>query len=280
MNKFLILIIFLYASCSSKEFKSAIDLPSDLKEVSGTEIVVNSDLIWMVNDSGNKPILFGLNTKGEIKKELEIEAKNHDWEDLASDPEGNIYIGDFGNNESKRKNLAILKVNASNLQSDASVAIERISFKYPDQEKFPPKKKKRYFDCEAFFYHNNSFYLFTKSRVKDDFGKTSVYKIPANPGMHEAQLLGTYSNCSDLRCWITAADISNDGTKMVLLNQKSVLLFTNFKGNDFFSGTIKEFPFSYESQKEGISFKDDNTVYITDEKAHGAGGNVYEFSLN
>lgn len=280
MNKFLILIIFLYASCSSKEYKSAIDLPSDLNEVSGTEIVVNSDLIWMVNDSGNKPILFGLNTKGEIKKELEIEAKNHDWEDLASDPEGNIYIGDFGNNESKRKNLAILKVNASNLQSDASVEIERISFKYPDQEKFPPKKKKRYFDCEAFFFHNNSFYLFTKSRVKDDFGKTSVYKIPAKPGMHEAQLLGSYSNCSDLRCWITAADISNDGTKMVLLNQKSVLLFTNFKGNDFFNGTIKEFPFSYESQKEGISFKDDNTVYITDEKAHGAGGNVYEFSLN
>jgi len=280
LNKFLILIIFLYASCSSKEYKSAIDLPSDLNEVSGTEIVVNSDLIWMVNDSGNKPILFGLNTKGEIKKELEIEAKNHDWEDLASDPEGNIYIGDFGNNESKRKNLAILKVNASNLQSDASVEIERISFKYPDQEKFPPKKKKRYFDCEAFFFHNNSFYLFTKSRVKDDFGKTSVYKIPAKPGMHEAQLLGSYSNCSDLRCWITAADISNDGTKMVLLNQKSVLLFTNFKGNDFFNGTIKEFPFSYESQKEGISFKDDNTVYITDEKAHGAGGNVYEFSLN
>jgi len=280
LNKFLILILFLYAGCSSKEFKSAIDLPSDLNEVSGTEIVVNSDLIWMVNDSGNKPILFGLNTKGEIKKELEIEAKNQDWEDLASDSEGNIYIGDFGNNESKRKNLAILKVSASNLQSDASVEIERISFKYPDQEKFPPKKKKRYFDCEAFFYHNNSFYLFTKSRVKDDFGKTSVYKIPANPGMHEAQLLGTYSNCSDLRCWITAADISPDGKKMVLLNQKSVLLFTNFKGNDFFNGTIKEFPFSYESQKEGISFKDDNTVYITDEKAHGAGGNLYEFSLN
>ncbi|WP_239004434.1 hypothetical protein [Lacinutrix sp. WUR7] len=280
MNKFLILIIFLYASCGSKEFKSAIDLPSDLNEVSGTEVVSNSDFIWMVNDSGNKPKLFGLDTKGKIKKELEIEAKNHDWEDLASDPEGNIYIGDFGNNESKRKNLAILKVNASNLQSDASVEIERISFKYPDQEKFPPKKNKRYFDCEAFFYHNNSFYLFTKSRVKDDFGKTSVYKIPANPGMHEAELLGTYSNCSDLRCWITAADISPDGTKMVLLNQKSVLLFTNFKGNDFFNGTIKEFPFSYESQKEGISFKDNNTVYITDEKAHGAGGNLYEFSLN
>ncbi|WP_452232395.1 hypothetical protein [Lacinutrix sp. MEBiC02595] len=280
MNKFLILIIFLYASCGSKEFKSAIDLPSDLNEVSGTEIAVHSDLIWMVNDSGNKPILFGLNTKGEIKKELEIEAKNHDWEDLASDPEGNIYIGDFGNNESKRKNLAILKVSASDLQSDTSVEIERISFKYPEQEKFPPKKKKRYFDCEAFFYSNNSFYLFTKSRVKGDFGKTSLYKIPANAGMHEAEFLGTYSNCTDLRCWITAADISPDGTKMVLLNQKSVLLFTNFKGNDFFNGTIKEFPFGYESQKEGISFKDNNTVYITDEKAHGAGGNLYEFSLN
>ncbi|MDO6595423.1 hypothetical protein Q4512_00770 [Oceanihabitans sp. 2_MG-2023] len=279
MNKLLILIIFLYTGCNTSEFKSAVDLSSNLNEVSGTETTTNSNLIWMVNDSGNKPRLFGLNANGKIKEELKIDAKNHDWEDLTSDTEGNIYIGDFGNNISKRKNLAILKVSASSLKSKEKVSIERISFTYPDQKKFPPKKKKLYFDCEAFFYHNNNLYLFTKSRVKGDFGKTNLYKIPANSGTHEAQFLGTYSNCDDLHCWITSADISPDGKQVVLLNQKSVLLFTDFKEDDFLNGTIREFPFNYESQKEGICFKDNQTVYITDEKAHGAGGNLYEFRL-
>ena len=86
------------------------DLPKDLKEVSGTEIVPKSDLIWMVNDSGNKPILFGVNYRGKIIKEIDIRAKNNDWEDLASDENGAIYIGDFGNNSNKRKNLSIIIV--------------------------------------------------------------------------------------------------------------------------------------------------------------------------
>ena len=280
MNKFLILVLFLLTSCNIQNSKIVTDLPSSLEEVSGTEMVTNSNLIWMVNDSGNKPRLFGVNTKGKIKKKLKINAKNHDWEDLTSDNQGNIYIGDFGNNLSKRKNLTILKVNASSLKSDSLVFVERISFKYANQKKFPPKKKKLYFDCEAFFYHNNSFYLFTKSRVKGDFGKTNLYKVPAKTGMHEVKLISSFNNCSDLHCWITSADISPDGKKMVLLSQKSAILFTDFKDDDFFSGTKKEIFFEDESQKESICFKDNNTLYITDEKAHGAGGNMYEFNLN
>lgn len=280
LNKLLILILFLSASCSTKNLKTIADLPSNLDEVSGIKTVTNSNLIWMVNDSGNKPRLFGVNSKGKIKKKLKIKAKNHDWEDLTGDNHGNIYIGDFGNNLSKRKNLAILKVKASNLKSDSLVLIDRISFRYPEQKQFPPKNKQRYFDCEAFFYLNNNLYLFTKSRVKGDFGKTSLYKIPAKAGMHEAQFISSFNNGIDLHCWITSADISDDGKKMVLLSQKSVLLFTDFKEDDFFSGTKKEFPFNNESQKESVCFKDDNTLYITDEKAHLTGGNLYEFHLN
>ncbi|MFD2543345.1 hypothetical protein ACFSSB_13515 [Lacinutrix gracilariae] len=280
LNKFLILILFFYGSCTTKNIVNITDLPADVNEVSGTEIAIDSDLIWMVNDSGNKPKLFGLDAKGKIKKELKIDAKNHDWEDLTSDDQGNLYIGDFGNNDSKRKNLTILKIQASSLTSDATVKVERISFSYPDQKKFPPKKKQLYFDCEAFFYFNKNLYLFTKSRVKGDFGKTSVYKIPEEAGNHEAQLLGSFNSCTESHCWITSADISPDKKTMVLLSQKAVLLFTNFEGDDFFNGTIKEFPFEHISQKESICFKDATTLYITDEKAHDTGGNLYEFHFN
>lgn len=280
MNKFLLSVILLTGSCNPESQNVIADLPKILHEVSGTEIAANSDLIWMLNDGGNAPEIYGLNKKGIIKKVLKIDAKNHDWEDLASDKKGNLYIGDFGNNANKRKNLAILKVNASTLKSSKKIDIERISFKYSNQEKFPPKKKKLYFDCEAFFHYNDSLYLFTKSRVKNDFGKTHLYKIPAKKGHHVAEFVSTFSSCNDLNCWVTSADISDDGKKIVLLSPKSIWVFTEFKGNDFLNGVVTEIPLNNVSQKEGICFKNKNTLYITDETTHGSGGNLYEYRLD
>ena len=131
--------------------KVVADLPKELKEVSGIQVVPNSDLIWMLNDSGNSPKLYGVSKKGKIKKELLIQAKNKDWEDITTDSIGNIYIADFGNNMNDRKKLVILKVNHQDLDSK-NVEVERIQFSYPNQYKFPPKKKKRFFDAESLLY--------------------------------------------------------------------------------------------------------------------------------
>ncbi len=274
---FLLLIV---SSCDTGNLDVIADLSSDLHEVSGTETVVGSDLVWMLNDGGNAPILYGMSGQGKIVRELNINAKNTDWEDLTSDKNGNLYIGDFGNNLSKRKNLSILKVNAKNLKSDSLVSVARISFRYPDQLQFPPPRKQLYFDSEAFFHYNDSLYIFTKSRVKNDYGKTNLYKIPAEQGNYEAEFIGSLSTCPDIGCWITSADISEDARQVVLLTSKSVWIFTHFKSDDFFSGISREIPLDHSSQKEGICFKDSTSLYITDEKSHGSGGNLYEFSLN
>jgi hypothetical protein len=115
--------------------------------------------------------------------------------------------------------------------------------------------------------------------VKNEYGKTSLYKIPATLGTHEAVFISEFNHCNALKCWITSADISNDGTNVVLLSHTSALVFSNFKGDDFFSGDLTEIPFKEHSQKEGVCFKNETTLYITDEKAHGAGGNLYELAL-
>jgi hypothetical protein len=254
------------------------DLPKDLKEVSGTEIVPKSDLIWMVNDGGNKPVLFGLNSNGKIIKEITIRAKNNDWEDLASDEKGTIYIGDFGNNSNKRKNLSIIIVEQNELD-EKKAEVDEIEFEYPNQTAFPPKKKEMYFDTEAFFYFNNFLYILTKSRVKGNYGKTTLYKIPAKKGNYTAEIVDEFKSCNDLECWITSADISPNGKKVALLSQKKVLIFSDFKDDKFLSGNVTSINLKYRSQKESITFKDNNTVLITDEKAHDAGGNLYELKL-
>ncbi len=276
---FLFLLLTLNSCSNFGQLKVVADLPNFLKEVSGTQTIKNSDLIWMLNDSGNSNKIYGLSSKGKLKKEIIINAKNHDWEDLSSDDKGNLYIGDFGNNHNDRKNLAILKINHKDLSDSKNIDIKRIRFQYPNQHKFPPKKKKLYFDTESFFFYNDSIYLFTRSRVKGDYGKTSLYKIPAIKGNHTAEFISEFTFCNKLKCSITSAAISSDKKKIVLLGHDAVLLFTDFKDDDFFSGKVTQIPLNHKSQKEGVCFKDNNTLYITDEYAHGEGGNLYEFEL-
>jgi hypothetical protein len=270
---------FFFLSCQNfGQLTLIADLPKDLKEVSGTEIVPKSALIWMVNDGGNTPTLFGVNSQGKIIKEIYIRAKNHDWEDLASDEKGTIYIGDFGNNFNERKNLSIIIVEQNELD-EKKAEVEEIEFKYPNQYQFPPKKEEMYFDTEAFFFFKSSLYILTKSRVAGNYGKTTLYKIPAKKGKYTAEIVAEFENCSDLECWITSADISPNGKKVALLSQKNVLIFSDFKEDKFLSGQVTTINLKYRSQKESITFKDNNTLLITDERSQGAGGNLYELKL-
>lgn len=282
IKKSLILLSFLLiASCQNfGQLKVLASLPDILEEVSGVQKIKNSDLLWMLNDSGNAPVIYGVDTKGNIVREVVVNAKNHDWEDLTSDDEGNLYIADFGNNANKRKNLKILKIKNEDLLNNDEVDVEKIKFSYPNQEKFPPKKKKRFFDAESLLYKDGSLYIFTKSRVKGNYGETSLYKIPAVKGRYTAKYVSSFEACSDFHCWITSAAISSDGKKVVLLNHQSVYVFTNFTGDNFMSGDVKEFPLEHVSQKESVAFKDNNTLFIADERDRLEGGMLYEFSLN
>lgn len=281
MKKIIVFFIccFFYNCTNYGQLKVITDLPKTLKEVSGNELDTTKKFVWMHNDSGNKPRLYGVTFDGKIVKELKIDAKNHDWEDLTKDDQGNIYIGDFGNNQNKRKNLKILKIKHSDLEKD-EVTVEKIKFEYPEQKNFPPKKKARFFDTEAFFYWNNHFYIFTKSRVATAYGTSFLYRIPANSKKkHKAKRLAKFENCNANSCWITAAAISPDKTKVVLLSQKNVIVFSNFTGDDFFSGRKQVFPITINTQKEGVCFKDNNTLLITDEYSRGFGGNLYELKI-
>jgi hypothetical protein len=280
MKKISILFSFLlFISCQNfGQLTLLDDLPKKLKEVSGIEITTGSDLIWMINDGGNKAKLYGISKNGKISKEISVKTKNNDWEDLTSDEDGNIYIGDFGNNESDRKNLRVLKIKKKYL-SKRKAKVERIRFEYENQKDFSPKKKKMLFDAEAFFYFNKNIYVFTKSRVKNKYGKTFLYRFPAEKGNHVAQLIGEYKNCKELSCWITSADISQDGKKVVLLSQKNILIFTDFKEDNFLEGSVKEIELLNNTQKEAICFIDNNTLLLTDEKSGGEGGNLYQLKI-
>jgi uncharacterized protein YjiK len=73
--------------------------------------------------------------------------------------------------------------------------------------------------------------------------------------------------------------MSKDQKKVVLLSSESILLLTDFEGDNFFNGKIIQLSLDHRSQKEGVCFKNNKNLYITDESSHGNGGNLYEYKL-
>ena len=283
MKYYLPLFAIALLSCNSKSQEiNTNTVKLKLKEASGVEVSSASDLIWVLEDSGNKNNIYGLNSDGSIKQTIKIEnAKNVDWEDLTSDKAGNLYIGDFGNNDNARKDLCIYKVNSDNLKQDVTTASQKISFYYPEQTEFPPKKSGLLYDAESFFEHNGNFYIFTKNRSKGFDGSVFLYKIPNQEGNHKAQLLGTFQACNIYKkCAITSADISPDGKTIAILSASRVYLLTNFSSDDFLSGKTEEIQLPEVTQKEGVCFKDNETLLIVDEKDKKTGGNLYEIKIS
>ena len=261
-----LLIAFLATSCNTGKLSVIADLPSSLKETSAIEMTKNPKILWVIEDAGNKNSLYGLNAKGKIIKDIHLNnIQNIDWEDLASDSVGNIYIGDFGNNAKKRKHFAIYKVkNPKNAKSTATAEV--ISFTLP--------KDMESEDFEAFFLYQDSFYIFSKGHKK-----CKLIKVPNSTGDHVAEFISEYKLKGKHRR-VTSADISKDGKTVVLLTHDKLWKLTNYTLDNFFNGNIEVIKFDHDSQKEGVNFLDSNTLYITDERTKNAGGNIYRFNLN
>lgn len=257
-------------------------LDPKLKEISGIEFDKYNQL-WAINDGGDEAKIYRLNDDGSIAKEVLISnAKNIDWEDMTQNKFGHFFLGDFGNNKQDRKWLTIYKIeNPIDIKTDTTEA-EIIKFTYPEMGVNPVAPNKRNFDLEAFVAFGRHLYLFTKNRTKPFTGITNVYKVGDHAANYDAELVDSFQTCTTLEklCWVTSAALSPDRKKLVLLDSTSLWLFENFEGDKFFSGDVSKIDLGIVTQKEAVTFFDDNTIVFTDEEFGGVGGNSYTIKLD
>ena len=249
-----ILSLFLFNCGKKDELKKTVNefqlsklsrLPSVIKESSGVEMA-GAGGFWSFNDSNGSTDLYRFDGSGKLLQTLNIEnAENNDWEDIAKDESGNLYVGDFGNNENDRKNLRVYKLLKEDLDQNSNViTAKKIKFSFSDQTDFPPNFDSRFFDVESMFAKGDYLYLLTKDRSVPFVGKTRLYRLPNEPGEHVAEYLDEFFTHTDKnKGAITAADISPDGSSIVLLSNEAIWLFKNITGEDFFwsSGTSMRF---------------------------------------
>jgi len=200
---------------------------------------------------------------------------NVDWEDVSLDDAGNLYIGDFGNNNHDRKDLRIGIIDDFVSISDDTVSARFIEFTYEDQSSFPPPQKDLHFDCESMAWFEDSIYLVTKNWSSPFSGLAKLYVIPDKIGTYEAKLvdsinLGTIKEIA----WVTGMDIQGD--EMIMIGSAYVWLY-QFDETPRFDSLVKRYDVFPLSQKEAICF-DGSDAIIADESTGGF-GNFYRLSL-
>ena len=238
-------------------------MPSVVNESSGLIRTVKDSTFWTHNDGGGKPEIYEISKTGKLLKTLSIpKAQNQDWEDITRDEKGNLFIGDFGNNDNARKDLVIYK-----FLEDQPDKLEKIKFHYADQERFPPQKKDQNFDCEAFFALGDSLYLFSKNRG-DKLVK--LYAMPSHTG--EYALLS--QDQIFLKTMVTGAAISPEKNTFALLTYGKVFLFHLENQHVNFRKPLKCFKFAHK-QTEAITFLTNDILMISNEQ-----GELFEVKIN
>ncbi|MEL6634058.1 MAG: hypothetical protein AAFQ83_21510 [Bacteroidota bacterium] len=259
-----------WSQCQPRQFR----LPTEVQEASGLYIE-DEEHFWWINDSGDGPFLYRTDTSRVLRERIEIpHAFNKDWEDITHDDQGRIYIGDFGNNYHARQNLRIYIWDPQTHHTDS------ILFNYQDQCDFPPAYRRRNFNMEAFFWHNDSLHLFSKPDQRYKPLATKHYVLPAQPGKYAAVLRDTLDTPHRV---VTGAAISPDGQTVALVAYKftlqwgfiptsrtTVYLLQDFPAGHFLKGKVSKLPLRSTgkgpTQYEAIDFFDDETLYLGSER--------------
>lgn len=255
-------------------------LNDTLLETSGLQMA-NSNL-WTFNDRGGDAAIYKIDTLSNtiLQRVYLTGASNKDWEDIAFDGIY-FYIGDFGNNlNGARTDLKIYKFPISGIPPHAgnpvvnipASQIEVISFMYADQPQPPvaTSTNNTKFDCEAMVVDNGQIHLFTKDWINSNtthyiINSTDAGNYVLNP---KETLMTNYL--------VTAADKPMGQDLISLLGyQKSgfanhfIYLLSNYSDGFYFNGNKRKINLpdvTEMGQAEGISFRDDSTGYISNEK--------------
>lgn len=273
MKLLVYLSFFLLIGCSTTYPPRKIKLPPALNEVSGLVVRPEKKDFILHNDSGDDPILYGVSVAREpVVERISLAANAADWEDICQDPEGRIYVGDFGNNFGRRKRQVIYRYDPR------EAGVDSVVFVYPGQ-KGEGRNERNDFDCEAMVWHGDSLHLFTKAIP----GRKRQYwsyhfQLATQGGVQTATLVDSIYLP---RRTVTGASIDRETGEMVLVayNFKrwlgflpvvasSVMTFRNYPGSRFFAGQQKRRNLSWGKpiQYESVAVFNDQYWYVGTEK--------------
>jgi hypothetical protein len=131
-------------------------------------------IFWVHNDSGNPPALFAIRLDGTIVREFRLGVPNIDWEDIAADDQGHLYVGDIGNNFGLLAVRAVYRVDEPDPAKPANQPLR------PSVSVFYGFPKSDRFDAEGLLFESstNSVVLVAK---RHDGREAELFAVSLNP---------------------------------------------------------------------------------------------------
>ncbi|MCL5317474.1 MAG: hypothetical protein M1503_04310 [Thaumarchaeota archaeon] len=215
-------------------------------------------IYWMISDSGNPAHLYAIDKSGATKGVFKVSgATNRDWEDIAIDGSGHIWIGDIGDNSKVYSSYIVYKVNEPNPYDSATStsAATAYRFVYPDGAH----------DAEALFVWQGTPYIVQKNWASE------VYAFPTLDSSRIVALkyVGKFAGGNA----ITGADISTDGHRLALINDNYNYHWiiersaTSTNVTDFFTSPTKQWRIYYSNQQgEAIGFSEGSGFVVASEQ--------------
>lgn len=208
-------------------------------------------VFWTHNDSGNLPAIFAIRADGTVLARYRIKgAKNVDWEDIAIDDAGHLYIGDIGDNFGRHESRTIYKIVEPDPAADKKsvvAVLETMTFRYRDHRR----------DCEALFFRKGRPYIITKHF----FGRATLFRV----GDPVEGVCPLETICKLPVSAVTAADISADGKRLAVLGYGYLAVFDVGEDLADLAKTVpKKVTFPAKYQTEACAFDGDD-VLITAE---------------
>ena len=232
-----------------------------IDEASGMDMsILHPYKLWTHNDSGDKPRLYLLDTLARHLRTFTVEnSDNRDWEDIAvaRDPvsgRSRIFIADIGDNLAVYDHGRIFLADEPLLQnaSDSVITpVNKIVFRYDDGRR----------DAESLMVDPLSGDIFLISKRETN---VHLYRIT-----YPYNMTDTVTAVKVLEMpytYIVAADISHDGTEILLKNYDKIWHWYRKKGStvaEALAGIPTELTYLREPQGESLCWGMNTTIFYT-----------------
>lgn len=251
-----------------------------LGEISG--IVPSTTLLnhfWVHNDSGDGASIYLIDTLGKLRYEVVLEdVKAVDFEDIAwlnVDGIPHLLVADIGNNRKDREVLSLYLFEEPTLTGDckkpSKIVISRSDIK---EIKIRYVDKKR--DAEAIFVDpiDNQVWIISKRDLH-------VHLFSFTISDQETGIVNLYPKATLPFTFITAADISDDGSQIVMKSLVQIYHWDRQQESSILKTLSKPFrtiPYTVEPQGEAIAFDKNNAdFYSISERALGMDAYLYKY---
>jgi hypothetical protein len=265
-----------------------------LDEVSGVAASrTQPPLLWVHDDSGGAPAVYAIRPDGTLVATYTIDgATNTDWEDLAvgRGPKHGVsylYVGDIGQNNARRDHVTVYRVaepEAPLSPTGTLTGAAVISLRYPDH---PVDAESMFVDPRA-----GDLYVIDKELLTRE-GR--VFRAPARRLVDGADVTMREVASFTLEpddpvvpsrvarfpgTWITGADISPDGSTILVRTYRRVLAFSRGPHGSV-AGAFGRPPCAApqidEPQGEAVGFAANGASYFT--ISEGVGAAVHRFTV-